>query len=103
MAGRRLVCCYISGLDLRRVAESHTPFLSAARERYPFAPFVNLPSNELFPTLVTGVDPAVHGVWGVRLDDAGQPAKVPGLLALLPDALATTIQGYCSAKRSDGA
>ena len=97
MDGRRLVCCYISGLDLRRVAESHTPFLWAARERYPFAPFVNLPSNELFPTLVTGVDPAVHGVWGVKLDAAARPAQPSGFLAMLPDALATTIQGVLHA------
>jgi hypothetical protein len=66
--------------------------LWAARERYAFAPFTNLPSNELFPTLVTGVDPTVHGVWGVRLDPAERPSGTPGFLAALPGALATTIQ-----------
>ena len=93
MTERRIVCCYISGLDLRRVTESHTPFLATALARYAYAPFVNLPSNELFPTLVTGVDPTVHGVWGVRLEPGTRRSKASAVLAALPDGLATTIQG----------
>lgn len=89
---RKLLFCYISGLDLRRVDPARTPFLSSAGARYPMVPFVNLPSNELFPTLVTGVDPTVHGVWGLKVD-AGGPTPDPGVLGRLPDGLATTIQG----------
>jgi hypothetical protein len=93
MTARRVLCCYVSGLDLRRVAESHTPFLSSALARYSWAPFVNLPSNELFPTLVTGVDPTVHGVWGVRLEPGARRSKASAVLAALPDGLATATQG----------
>ncbi len=62
-----LFVCYISGLDLRRVNKKTTPFLAAQLDKCPWQRYKNLPSNELFPTLVTGVDPSVHGVWGVKL------------------------------------
>jgi hypothetical protein len=93
MSERRVLCCYVSGLDLRRVTEDQTPFLSAGLRRYPWAPFVNLPSNELFPTLVTGVDPTIHGVWGVRLEPKARHSKGSAALATLPDGVATAIQG----------
>jgi hypothetical protein len=90
---RKLLFCYVSGLDLRRVDAKGTPFLSDACSRYPIAPFVNLPSNELFPTLVTGVDPTVHGVWGIKIDSSVSSSTLPKVLRWLPDRLATTIQG----------
>lgn len=93
MTERRVLCCYISGLDLRRVTEPHTPFLASALARYACPPFINLPNNELFPTLVTGVDPTVHGVWGVKLEPKTHRSNALAFLATLPNALATTIQG----------
>jgi hypothetical protein len=89
----RLLLCYISGLDLRRIGP-HTPFLASALDLYPWTSFVNLPSNELFPTLVTGVDPTEHGVWGVKLRPLVPESGVARLLDRLPDRLVTTIQGY---------
>jgi hypothetical protein len=88
---RKLVVCYVSGLDLRRVTPEGTPFLAEARERLAMATLTNLPSNELFPTLVTGVDPMTHGVWGVKLKQNGS-ASARTLLEHLPEQVATTVQ-----------
>jgi hypothetical protein len=89
----KLSFCYISGLDLRRVDAATTPFLYDACNRYARAAFVNLPSNELFPTLVTGVDPTVHGVWGVKVDPLSDGGLREGALRRIPDALTTSVQG----------
>lgn len=96
MAGlteNRLVACYISGLDLRRIDSESTPFLARAFGRYPKSELVNLPSNELFPTLVTGVDPTRHGVWGVKLRAPPEGAFSSRLVDHLPDFVTTTVQG----------
>ena len=90
---RRLLLCYASGLDLRRVNRASMPFLANSMTAFPWSTFKNVPGNELFPTLVTGVGPAEHGVWGVR----HRPAPIQSLgaraWAMLPDLLTTTIQG----------
>lgn len=88
----RLILCYISGLDIRRIGPQTTPFLAAARNLYPWTRFVNLPSNELFPTLVTGVDPTEHGVWGVKLRPLVRVSRMANLLDRLPDGFITTMQ-----------
>jgi hypothetical protein len=89
----RLLLCYISGLDQRHVAPDNCPFLTEALSRFPFATLRNLPSNELFPTLVSGVDPVRHGVWGVRLAPETRRSQAFRLWAHLPNFLTTTIQG----------
>ncbi len=91
---RRLVVCYISGFDLRRVSEASTPFVARAMREYPWKRYTNLPSNELFPTLVTGVDPTVHGVWGVRLTPGPEPVRLSAAERLLPVSITTTIQCF---------
>ena len=88
-----LFVCYISGLDLRRVNAKTTPFLAAQLDQCPWRRFVNLPSNELFPTLFTGVDPTVHGVWGVKLRPQEKATAGTSLVDCLPDGLTTTFQG----------
>ncbi len=88
----RLLVCYVSGLDLRRVTAVSTPFLALAMHDLPLAPFVNLPSNELFPTLVTGAHPMAHGVWGVQLKPTTGTESNASLLELLPQGLVTALQ-----------
>jgi hypothetical protein len=88
----KLLLCYVSGLDLRRVSAEATPFLSGALARRPWAEMTNLPSNELLPTMLTGVYPPRHGVWGVRLRaDPGEGDR-RRLVDLLPDVVTTTAQ-----------
>ena len=90
---RRVLLCYISGFDLRRIDGQSTPFISTALAGHPWAKLVNLPSNELFPTLVTGVDPTEHGVWGVRLRPSAPRSFGAAVLDHLPDSLVTAVQG----------
>jgi hypothetical protein len=71
----KLFVCYISGMNLRRIDPAWTPFTSKMFERYPWTRFLNLPSNELFPTLLTGADLTVHGVWGVKLGRSRPPSR----------------------------
>ncbi len=96
---QRLLVCYISGLDQRKISAA-TPFLTEARARYPVAPITNLPSNELFPTLVTGVDPMKHGVWGTRIKPGSERHSRRDPLEILPDTVATTLQ--CLAHFANG-
>lgn len=91
---RRLLLCYISGLDLRYVKDRNCPFLSSALQAYPWARFTNLPSNELFPTLISGVDPTKHGVWGVKLRPLPLGSLATRLWRRLPDPLTTSVQGF---------
>jgi hypothetical protein len=89
--GKRLFTCYISGMDLRRINHKDTPFMAKLIDSYPWLGFRNLPSNELFPTIVTGVDPTRHGVWGVKLKTE-KHLNTLNLAGKLPDWLTTTIQ-----------
>jgi hypothetical protein len=87
----KLHVCYVSGLDLRRAVPQTMPFVAQALRAGPFARLTNVPSNELFPTLVTGLAPPRHGVWGVRL--ASRPATpLERIVDVLPDSLTTTAQ-----------
>ena len=90
---RRLLLCYVSGLDLRRVDRASTPFLLNSLAAYPWARLKNLPSNELFSTLVTGVSPVEHGVWGVRQRSVVAQTRCARAWSMSPDLLTTTIQG----------
>ena len=92
-ARRRLLLCYASGLDLRRIDRASTPFLAQSKATFPWSTFKNLPGNELFPTLVTGVGPAEHGVWGVRHRSAPDQSRGARAWATLPDLVTTTVQG----------
>ncbi|MFN8179821.1 MAG: alkaline phosphatase family protein [bacterium] len=87
----KLHVCYVSGLDLRRAVAPVMPFLAQALREGPFARLTNVPSNELFPTLVTGLAPPRHGVWGVRLA-ARAPTRLDRIVDVLPDSLLTTVQ-----------
>jgi hypothetical protein len=90
--GSPLFVCYISGMDTRRLTPAATPYISNLLDTCPVTFFVNLPSNELFPTLVTGVSPNVHGVWGVQYVE-NPPDSVAGrILDALPDFLTTSYQ-----------
>ena len=86
----KLLVCYVSGLDRRRVGPRSTPFVSAALKRYPAVKVANLPSNELLPTMLTGVYPGQHGVWGVKR--AAQGGLRPRWFERLPDLVTTTAQ-----------
>jgi hypothetical protein len=87
-----LFVCYISGMDIRRLTPAQTPYIAKLMDSCPHSYFTNLPSNELFPTLVTGVDPTVHGVWGVQYARNNNGSLARRVVDRLPDALTTSFQ-----------
>jgi Type I phosphodiesterase / nucleotide pyrophosphatase len=89
-----LLVCYISGMDVRRLTKTITPYIADLMDSCPHSYFTNLPSNELFPTLVTGVNPAVHGVWGVQYARNDTNSIACRLVDALPDALTTSFQCF---------
>ena len=42
---------------------------------------------------MTGVDPTVHGVWGVKVDPLSDGGLREGALQRIPDALTTSVAG----------
>ena len=77
---------------MRRINPAMTKFLAEQFDQSPWRRYVNLPSNELFPTLITGVDPTVHGVWGVQITEDLPKALTPRLSDRVPNSLTTAIQ-----------
>jgi len=89
---KNLLLCYISGLDLRRINPTNTPFISESLNLFPNVTITNLPSNDLVPTILTGTYPPEHGMWGVKLKDKFSESLVSKLTGLLPDIATTTVQ-----------
>lgn len=88
---RGVSVAYVPGLDARRIDPEVTPFLHAARQRYPSAVIETIPITELVPSMLTGVGPERHGYWQMRLDP--DPARRrPRLLDRIPDRLTTFVQ-----------
>ncbi len=89
---RKLLLCYISGLDLRRINAGTTPFISESLDLYPKVFIRNLPSNDLLPTILTGTYPTEHGMWGVKLKSKTTEPFSARLTDLLPDIVTTSVQ-----------
>lgn len=92
ISSSKLILCYISGLDLRRINPRATPFISESLDSYPKAYVRNLPSNDLLPTILTGAYPTEHGMWGVKLKNNTSECFSATLIDLLPDILTTSVQ-----------
>lgn len=88
----KLLLCYISGLDLRRLNPTTTPFIAESLEIFPWVYIKNLPSNDLLPTILTGTYPPEHGMWGVRLKSNPASSFTSKLIDQLPDFVTTTAQ-----------
>lgn len=80
----------LTSLDRRRVNAETTPYLAAALESFPWAEMSNYPGNDLLPTMLTGVYPQQHGIYGVRLKE--ESTLRPLGWELLPDFVTTTAQ-----------
>lgn len=89
---RKLLLCYISGLDLRRINAGTTPFISESLNLYPKVNIRNYPSNDLLPSVLTGTYPTEHGMWGVRLKSNTSDSFSGKLTDLFPDILTTSAQ-----------
>jgi hypothetical protein len=89
---RKLLLCYISGLDLRRINAGTTPFISESLDLYPKVYIRNYPSNDLLPSVLTGTYPTEHGMWGVKLKSNTSDSFSGKLTDLFPDIVTTSVQ-----------
>ncbi|MGH7799261.1 MAG: alkaline phosphatase family protein [Thermodesulfobacteriota bacterium] len=88
----RLLICYISGMDLRRIDNNYAPFIAESFNLYPWAKINTIPETDLEPTLFTGVYPNEHGMWQVGLKDSLNSSLGLKLLNKIPDIITTTAQ-----------
>ncbi len=89
---RKLLVCYVPGLDQRLISDDSTPVIAKMLSTYPSAGIRTLPSTELVPTLLSGVYPHQNRVWQVSLR-ADQKRTISQRFAdVLPDLVSTTAQ-----------
>lgn len=89
----RLFVCYVPALDKRLVGRGLCPYVAALLGRCPRAEFPTLPTVDNVPTLLTGVYPHQHGLWGPRLHRAREGRSWMALwVDALPDLVTTTAQ-----------
>lgn len=89
---RRLLVCYVPGLDQRLISDDSTPVIAKMLRTYSSVGIRTIPSTELVPTLLSGVYPHQNRIWQVSLG-ADQERTIPQRLAdALPDLVSTTAQ-----------
>ena len=89
---KRILVCYVPGLDSRRISDERTPFISAFRSGQEVVEIRTLPSTELVPSIVSGTLPHQHRIWQVSLNRDFDPARASGIRDRMPDHLVTTVQ-----------
>jgi hypothetical protein len=62
---------YVPALDRRRIDPGRTPFVASLLARFPSVRLRTHPTTELFPTLISGVDPHEHEIWQVSAKSFG--------------------------------
>ncbi|MGH7718837.1 MAG: alkaline phosphatase family protein [Gemmatimonadaceae bacterium] len=85
--------CYVPAVDLRRLEPATTPYLSRLFASCPWSSIRTLPNVDHVPTMLTGVYPHQHGLWGLRIRDEDTRTPRDTILDLLPDTLNTAVQG----------
>jgi hypothetical protein len=88
----RLMICFISSLDFRRINQGVTPYLAGAISAYPWARINTIPETDLVPTVFTGVYPHEHGVWQVKLNYSRDSKSTEKFIDFIPDIVTTTCQ-----------
>ncbi|MBW2494239.1 MAG: alkaline phosphatase family protein [Deltaproteobacteria bacterium] len=89
---RRVLVCYVPGLDLRRISDAVTPTIAKLIGRYSRVEISTLPDTELVPTLLSGVYPHQNQIWQVSLGRRQRPTAMQRLIDHLPDLVTTTAQ-----------
>ncbi len=84
----------IVGFDRRRMTPEVSPFLCDLFERYTAQRMPGQPTTEVWPALVTGVNPGVEGhlLWHARLRDKASDPWWARPLKLMPDSLVGALQ-----------
>lgn len=89
---KKLLLCYIDGMDIRSINKNNFPFLYEFLKTYPCVKITSPPSTDSLPTLLSGTYPHVHGMWGVKLKPISLRSIPDRLIDYLPDILTTTTQ-----------
>lgn len=89
---KKLLFCYIDGMDLRRVDEANTSFTFNSLKSYPWVTITSPTSTDSVPTLLTGTFPSEHGFLGIKLKPGSSRTLATKLIDQLPDIFTTTIQ-----------
>ena len=89
---RRVVVCYIPGLDTRRISADLTPAIAALIDRYPSLKTSSLPTTDVVPVLLSGVYPHQNRIWQVSIDEQHERTITQRLVDMLPDLVTTTAQ-----------
>ena len=96
---RRLLVCYVPGLDARHISEAATPAISELISQYSCVEISTIPNTELVPTLLSGVYPHQNQVWQVSIDARQGSTTMQRMVDVLPDLLTTTAQ--CARQKFD--
>jgi hypothetical protein len=89
---KKLLFCYIDGMDLRRVDQANTSFIFNSLKSYPWVRITSPVGTDSIPTLLTGTFPPAHGFFGIKLKPGSSRALTKGLIDKLPDIFTTTLQ-----------
>lgn len=89
---KKLLFCYIDGMDLRRVDEAKTSFIFNSLKSYPWIKISSPTSIDGLPTLLTGALPSEHGFFGIKLRPGSCRTLATKLIDGLPDVINTSIQ-----------
>ncbi len=89
---RKLLVCYVPGLDQRLISRDHTPVIEEMRSTYSPVEIRTIPSTELVPTLLSGVYPHQNKVWQVRLGANRERTMSQRIADTMPDLVSTTAQ-----------
>ncbi len=89
---KKLLLCYIDGMDLRRVDQTSTPFIFNILKSYPWVKVNSPPGADSLPTLLTGTYPSEHGMFGVKLKPNSSRSLITRFIDQMPDILTTTTQ-----------
>ncbi len=96
---RKIVVCYVPGLDMRRISEATTPTIAKLVSQYSPIEICTIPDTELVPTLLSGVYPHQNKIWQVSVDGRRDSTTTQRMIDVLPDLVTTTVQ--CIRQRFD--
>jgi hypothetical protein len=91
-AERKLLVCYIPGLDKRRISDAVTPTILNLISEYSPVEIRTIPDTELVPTLLSGVYPHQNKIWQVSVDARRDPTVTQRMIDMLPNLITTTAQ-----------
>jgi hypothetical protein len=89
---KKLLFCYVDGMNLRRIDQTHAPFVFDTLKSKQCVRITSPPSADSLPTLLTGTYPSEHGMFGVRLKPNTSRSRIAKIIDQMPDILTTTTQ-----------